>query len=171
MKTLVIHPKDKSTDFLCPIYADKGWTVIDAIHPQKKLLKQAIKDHDRIIMLGHGTDKGLMNINMHTIIDSNMIYLLKDKFIISIWCHSDQFMTKYDLKGFYTGMFISDLSEAHYYGIFDSDEDLIDKSNDKFAKALAIHIDDIDLDKIKDFYNNDDCSVTCYNNNRLKIST
>lgn len=29
MKTLVIHPKDSTTDFLSEIYSDKDWTVIN----------------------------------------------------------------------------------------------------------------------------------------------
>lgn len=29
MKTLVIHPQDKSTDFLKEIYSDKNWTVLN----------------------------------------------------------------------------------------------------------------------------------------------
>jgi len=87
MKTLVIHPKDETTRFLSTIYADKDWTVIDAVHPQKKMIKQAMKDHDRIVMLGHGTESGLVNVDFNPIIDSNLVYLLRDKICVSIWCH------------------------------------------------------------------------------------
>ena len=59
MKTLVIHPKDSTTDFLSDIYIDKEWTLITK-NVSKKILKESIKEHDRIIMLGHGTEKGLI---------------------------------------------------------------------------------------------------------------
>jgi hypothetical protein len=85
LKTLVIHPKDKSTDFLSIIYSDKDWTVISDIHPKKRLLKEAIKSHDRIVMLGHGSQEGLMNSDFNTIIDSKMVYLLRDKINVAIW--------------------------------------------------------------------------------------
>lgn len=43
MKTLVIHPKDSTTDFLCEIYKDKkDWTIINS-NVAKKLLKEQIK--------------------------------------------------------------------------------------------------------------------------------
>jgi hypothetical protein len=50
MKTLVIHPQDYSTDFLCKIYKDTDWTVINST-VSKKFLKDSIKSHDRIIMI------------------------------------------------------------------------------------------------------------------------
>lgn len=61
MKTLVIHPKDQTTDFLSVIYDDKDWTIINT-NVSKSYLKTQIKSHDRIVMLGHGTDKGLLRI-------------------------------------------------------------------------------------------------------------
>jgi hypothetical protein len=51
MKTLVIHPKDSTTDFLSVIYSDKDWTIINT-NISKKVLKEQIKTHDRIVMLG-----------------------------------------------------------------------------------------------------------------------
>lgn len=54
MKTLVIHPKDSSTDFLCPIYKDfKNKEVIRGGISKKDLLP-IVHEHERIIMLGHG---------------------------------------------------------------------------------------------------------------------
>lgn len=37
MKTLAIHPKDITTDFLSEIYSDKDWTVITENISKKKL--------------------------------------------------------------------------------------------------------------------------------------
>lgn len=60
MKTLVIHPKDKSTDFLKPIYHGRNWTVITG--GTKQEVRDAIDEHDHIIMLGHGTPQGLLAV-------------------------------------------------------------------------------------------------------------
>jgi len=52
MKTLVIHPFDVTTGFLSVIYeGKKDWTVIDT-NVSSKFLKEQIKNHNRIIMLG-----------------------------------------------------------------------------------------------------------------------
>ena len=110
MKTLVIHPKDTTTDFLSLIYEDKDWTVItDNI--SKSALKRQIKAHDRIVMLGHGMETGLIGFN-RLVIDSNLVYLLREKHCVCIWCNADKFVLKYGLKGFYTGMIISEVQEA-----------------------------------------------------------
>ena len=110
MKTLVIHPTDVSTDFLKVIYEGKDWTVINK-NPANNFLKEQIKNHDRIIMLGHGTEEGLIGFKRF-VINSKLVYLLREKQCIAIWCNADQFMKKYDLKGFYTGMIISEYDEA-----------------------------------------------------------
>ena len=90
MQTLVIHPKDETTDFLSVIYADKDWTVVNT-RPSKSKLKELIKSHDRIIMLGHGTKDGLIIMegayNYHFLIDSSLVYLLREKDCVCIWCN------------------------------------------------------------------------------------
>ena len=141
MKTLVIHPEDTSTDFLSVIYAGKNWTLISDIHVSKKELKAQIKAHDRIVMLGHGTEEGMGDmINMRFLIDSGMVYLLREKETVCIWCNADVFAEKYKLKGFYTGMIISEDMEANMYAI-NATEDEIDVSNDLFANAIKESID------------------------------
>ena len=77
MKTLVIHPQDSTTDMLSVIYDNKDWTVITT-NVSKSHLKMQIKNHDRIVMLGHGTELGLIGFN-HYVIDSKFVYLLRDK--------------------------------------------------------------------------------------------
>lgn len=49
MKTLVIHPKDTTTDFLCEIYKEQNWKVIN-YEISRVQLKKEIKQHDRITM-------------------------------------------------------------------------------------------------------------------------
>ena len=60
MKTLVIHPKDRSTDFLKPIYHGRNDTTVITGGCTKEDVNDAIDKHDHIIMLGHGTPQGLL---------------------------------------------------------------------------------------------------------------
>jgi len=137
MNTLVIHPQDQTTDFLSVIYKDTNWNVINT-NPSKKYLKEQIKLHDRIIMLGHGTENGLIGFN-RLVIDSSLVYLLKDKLNICIWCNANVFVEKYKLKGFYTGMIISEYDEAVMYNI-KTNYQFINDSNMDFANAIKLSI-------------------------------
>lgn len=150
MKTLVIHPKDTTTDFLTEIYSDKNWEVINT-NPSKKNLREQIKAHDRIIMLGHGTKFGLIGFN-RLVIDSSWVYLLREKECICIWCHADLFVTKYKLRGFYTGMIISEQEEALDYAIQANANDIL-QSNLLFASAIKESINTKDMvANIKNIY-------------------
>ncbi len=148
MKTLVIHPKDSTTDFLSVIYADKKeWTIIN-YNPSKTELKKKIKEHDRIVMLGHGTEYGLIltqqNNHPRLIIDSDWVYLLREKQCVCIWCNADIFVRQYGLKGFYTGMIISEYDEALLYSLHEFNQGQISESNSLFADCVkkSIHIED-----------------------------
>ena len=149
MKTLVIHPYDRTTRMLASCYEGKDWTVIADASTSKKEIKQAIIDHDRVIMLGHGTSSGLMGklgaYNYRFIIDSSYLYLLREKkSLIAVWCNADEFFNKYDLKGFYTGMIISEYDEAEYCNLYPIQRD-IDESNNLFGEALTKSIDSDDM--------------------------
>lgn len=62
MNTLVIHPDNRSTDFLKVIYEGKDYTVLQNREQinRKLLTLNLIKNHDRIIMMGHGGPYGLV---------------------------------------------------------------------------------------------------------------
>jgi hypothetical protein len=144
MKTLVIHPDDRSTDFLKPIYGgldnvtlvNGGWTreeIIEGIHT-----------HDQVMMMGHGSPWGLFAVGQFLpvfnsyIIGVDMVEALSQKTNnIFIWCNADQFVTRYGLKGFYTGMFISETGEAAYCGLPGTPQDMVDESNNGFVKILS----------------------------------
>ena len=134
MKTLVIHPFDITTGFLEDIYIDKDWTVVDW-NPSKCGLKNLIKEHDRIIMLGHGTEDGLLGYNRF-VINSELVYLLREKLCVCIWCNADKFVEKYSLKGFYTGMIISEHEEAIMFCVNTTNTEIYN-SNTLFAKAIT----------------------------------
>lgn len=166
MKTLVIHPIDPTTDLLKPIYEGKDWTVINTIISNKSLV-QAIKNHDRIIMLGHGYEGGLFDPKRGVIIHSKHVYLLKEKLCYGIWCNADEFFKKYALNGFYSGMIISELEEAYTFGISASGKEL-SESNDLFGTTVAKYIDDKDVvSKIKAEYKSDTNRVIQFNMHNL----
>ena len=216
MKTLVIHPEDKSTDFLNPIYYGRDWTVIT--EGTKDEVRWAIDEHDHIIMMGHGTPQGLLSVGKFTkealpvekpstairkdgpatketikefyssvdrepgsdddlddwastpqdqlagppyhyndpfygyrpknkkpffrnyttgyVIDDTNADQLRKKKVTAIWCNADQYMEWNNLSGFYTGMFISDTSEAQLIGTEDTDEWIVEESNYEFARLM-----------------------------------
>ena len=167
MKTLVIHPKDETTDFLCNIYAEKDWKVMNSKLTKAALNKQ-IAAHDRIVMLGHGSELGLLQFRQ-LIIDKTYVPLLKEKSCVCIWCHADEFVNEHGLRAFYTGMFVSELIEALENDI-DSKWDYIRHSNSLFAEAVNQSIDtDNMLKNVKELYQKegDNCEVIGFNRARL----
>jgi hypothetical protein len=142
MNTLVIHPDDRSTDFLKPIYKNITATVITGGISKSDVLKM-IYEHDRTIMMGHGSPWGLFSLGKFLdsgsyIIDNDMVHiLLQKKENIFIWCNADQFVKRHQLKGFYSGMFISETSEANYCGLPGTPQKVVTESNDSFAQLLG----------------------------------
>lgn len=147
MQTLVIHPKDASTDFLKPIYENLDCSVITGNCTKAEVYEQ-VSMHDRIIMLGHGSPSGLFAVSQFTdehrtsyIIDESFANLLLEKENnVYIWCHADQYVNKYELSGFFTGMFISEVLEAAMYDINAEDEE-IGKSNHLFSQQVGEKIE------------------------------
>lgn len=121
-KTLVIHPTDRSTDFLKIIYENhlNDWTILNDFVGTKEDLRKIISEHDRIIMMGHGTPYGLLNTGSFlgdfdwNIIDDSFVCALRKKETVSIWCNSDAFFREHLINGFHTGMIISETSEEQY---------------------------------------------------------
>ena len=148
MKTLIIHPRDNSTTFLSEIYSNIPDKTIITHGVTKKRVRELIKEHDRVIMLGHGSPGGLLSIRQFGttngfIIDYSMVDVLKEKKDnVFIWCNADQFVFDYELEGFYSGMFISEIVEANYCGIFEVDENEIITSNRKFCDIVSENINE-----------------------------
>jgi hypothetical protein len=141
MTTLIIHPDDRSTDFLRPIYKHiPNKTVITGPVTQTGL-HALIRAHDQIIMLGHGSPNGLFSISSGWgrlyLIGADEVEVLRGKELVAIWCHANQFMERYQLNGLYSGMFVSEVIEAKTCGLGNVDQNLVTESNDKFANVLG----------------------------------
>lgn len=147
MKTLVIHPQDDSTFFLDIVYRNIEDLTLITGGVSKSELKELVKEHDRIMMMGHGSPGGLFSVgqfdtNNGYIIDSSFVDLLKEKDnSVFIWCNADKFVDAYDLKGFYTGMFISEVGEAYYCGLPETEQPEVDESNYSFVEIMGECID------------------------------
>ena len=180
MKNLIIHPADTSTDFLKPIYANVSDAIILNGGATKDQVKELMVRHDRIIMLGHGSPFGLFSVgqfvgNNGYIIDATMVDVLKNIECISIWCNADQFMIKHGLNGFYSGMFISEVSEATYCGLPGTLQETVDTSNQYFAQLLGEVINEplsVIYGHVKENYGllTEDNPVANYNHNRLYLA-
>jgi hypothetical protein len=86
-----------------------------------------------------------------------------------IWCNADKFVNRFHLKGFYSGMFISEYSEATYCNTLTNPGD-VEKSNDLFSAIVGrnIMLEAKELcDKAKVEYYLSDNKVAEYNNQRL----
>jgi hypothetical protein len=180
MTNLVIHPADRSTNFLKPIYANITDATILHSGVNKAQIAKLISEHDRIIMLGHGSIHGLFSIGQFDgengyVIDSTMVPLLYEKECIAIWCNADQFMNKHELNGFYSGMFISEVGEATYCGLPGTEQETVTASNDYFAELLGEVINEplsVIYEHVMNNYEllTEDNPVANYNHNRLYLA-
>jgi hypothetical protein len=143
MKTLIIHASDPTTDFLCPIYEDIPNSTVIRNYLGRRQFHDLVLRHDRVIFLGHGTNKELFGPGGFRL-TSKYVYLLRDKPCVYIWCNADQFVRRYKLKGFYTGMIISEYIEAMYESVACEYKE-IDESNELFTKAIKFGIDKPDM--------------------------
>jgi len=180
-KILVIHPSDYSTNILKPIYAglDEATVVTEGT---KDEVEQLIEQHDQIIMLGHGSPWGLFSVGKFKtdngyVIDNSFVYLLSQKKSnIYIWCNADKFVKRHELKGFYSGMFISEVSEANYCGLSGTLQSVVDESNDYFANELGKILGKGSLREtykhIRNSYRqlSESNSIAQYNNERLYLT-
>ena len=146
MNTLIVHPKDKSTDVFKCIYSNESHYKVINGQIYKSELCELIQSHFRTIFIGHGTSRGLSNLDLFKykgeyIIDHHCKNVLKrSNQNIYLWCYANRFIKNNDLKGIFTGMFISDLQEAKQYNIENVKKKDIDASNVFFSQTLGSYI-------------------------------
>jgi hypothetical protein len=167
-KTLVIHPKDPSTTFLEAIYLNKGYTVLNRYAGD---ILPIIAEHDRIIMLGHGSPSGLFSVGQFSgtyVVGSGTVPFLQGKDNVYIWCYASSFMRQHQLQGFSSGMFISEVDEAAMFGIR-ATQAQINHSNQLFANLVGKHLESPNLlAAVKRGYQSASCPVIAYNQELLR---
>ena len=172
---------DNSTSFLDIVYTPIPDKTVITGGVTKEELKELIRTHDRVMMMGHGSPDGLFSIGRFSkcgayIIDESMVELLSQKEdSVFIWCNADRFVNRYELKGFFSGMFISEVGEAYYCGLPGTKQDAVDESNYGFCNIIAKHINetkDIIHENVTREYGliAEENPVAFYNNNRLYMS-
>lgn len=147
MKILVIHPKDESTTFLEPIYENvDGKEIIQSQTTPKKVSK-LIKTSGRVLMMGHGSPRGLFSMNLFdayyrpfVIRSDESVMLKKQTENVYIFCHANEYVEANDLHGFYSGMFISEVREAILCGISNPTKAMVTESNQAFSRIVGKHI-------------------------------
>lgn len=181
---LIIHPDDRTTDFLKPCYAGLDATILT--QPNEFFnLAETMKRHNRIIMMGHGSPGGLFMPKVEGVeedengelfeytdysINDSYRDILRQKRTVCVWCNADKYVVPNDLHGFYTGMVISELCEADYCDVKGCNPRELEESNTKFTMGLkeALKVDGPESVKIfKEIYNNPKNRIMVYNRKRL----
>ncbi len=149
---LVIHPKDKTTAMLSALYDGLEAQVVDGYRSTKEmgLLLHHVSTQKRIMLLGHGSDKGLFfraddskdEFDKIIVGHSHAYHLRKHGGnIVAIWCNADQFARAEGLHGLFTGMIVSELNEALLYQVKTTQEEL-DRENVKLVRRLRALLDE-----------------------------
>ena len=149
---LVIHPKDKTTAMLSALYDGLEAQVVIDDRSKRAIghLLHHVPPQERVMLLGHGSEKGLFfrkddskDEFDKTIVDHTHRFYLQNHRgnIVAVWCHADQFARAEGLHGLFTGMIISELSEALRYNIETTQEEL-DRENVKLAHRLRSLLDE-----------------------------
>lgn len=178
MNTLVVHPNDKSTSFLDIVYSSIPNKTVITEGISKVELMMEMKNYDRIMMMGHGSPWGLFSVSQFKdsygyIIDMSFVDILKEKKDnVFIWCNADQFVSKHNLKGFYSGMFISEVVEARYCGLPKAKQKEVDESNFGFCNIISKYINEesnVIYENVKKEYGvlAERNEIAKYNNSRL----
>lgn len=156
---LVIHPKDKTTTMLSILYEGLEHTHVDQNYSKSEIchILNHTASRERIMILGHGSDKGLFSrkddsidvFDRLIVFHPHAYYLRKHNGnIVAMWCNANLFAEAERLHGLFTGMIITEMSEAELYGIETSQEEL-DNENIKLVQRLRTLLDeDIPLHEI-----------------------
>lgn len=144
---VIFHLHDTSTDFLKPIYEGMKDIIVVRSNIKTDLANQLIEESSQVIMMGHGGPHCLFGRGRVLLGEENVQSLKKKSNNIFIWCHASEFVFNHELKGFSTGMFISEEGEALHclregqYNPDGFDERSVIQSNDLFAEVVRNGLD------------------------------
>ena len=131
---LVIHPNDPTTAFLSFIYEGNHnrnlYTEKESNTAIRYALKRKYISDKYIMMLGHGCEYGLFapsspdNPFGRLIINGSHVEFLRRQTCVAIWCNANLYAARYGLHGLFSGMIISEMSEAAIFQIPTTPEEL-----------------------------------------------
>lgn len=136
---------------LSVIYEGLGAQVVNNGRSTKEIgrLLHHVSPQERIMLLGHGSDKGLFfrdddtkNCFDRIIVGHPHAYHLRKHAgnIVAVWCNADMFARAEGLHGLFSGMIVSELSEALSYNI-ETTQGELDRENIKLALRLRTLLD------------------------------
>lgn len=149
---LVIHPKDRTTAMLTALYEGTDARLIDQSRSNAEIkhLLNHVSSLERILLLGHGSDKGLFSreseddglFDRLLIGHSHAYYLRRHGGnTVGVWCNADLFARKEGLHGLFSGMIITEMEEAAAYGVETTRAEL-DVESVKLARRLRQLMDE-----------------------------
>ena len=148
----VIHPNDKTTVMLSALYEGVGHVRIDqscGCHKLGRLL-QHIPQDERVMLLGHGSDKGRFarKDDSRDVFDRLMVFhphachlRRHGGNLVAVWCHADLFARAEGLRGLFSRMIVTEMSEALLYNIATTQGEL-DRENMKLVQRLRALLDE-----------------------------
>lgn len=156
---LVVHPKDRTTSLLSILYEGMEANIISNKCSNKEMehLLHHVSTQERIMLLGHGSDKGLFYREDDTKNEFDKIivghphsfHLRKHGGnLIGILCHADKFARAEGLHGLFSGMIISEVQEATAYGIVATQQEILKSNTVMFEHLRRLLDEDIPLCEI-----------------------
>lgn len=136
-KILVIYVDSaEDTNDLKLTYEGLDVTLLYNPTPQQVTKELRVTSADTVMILGHGSPNGLFTHDWcGNSVDARHVQYLKNKKCIGIWCYASEFAIKYDLKGFFTSMFISNKWEAACHGYQAENEEIYEQTR-KFIRTV-----------------------------------
>ena len=119
---------------LALIYEDmKDITFFDSWKQREDILKviAAAPREEPVLLLGHGCPNGLFDMRNGLVIRDSDADILRDRpNLVGIWCYASSYAHKHGLKGFFSGMFISEEPEAWVNDVNAEAEEIDEKAWD-----------------------------------------
>ena len=111
------------------------------INPSRDFIDNLLIEHptEPVMLIGHGSEKELYGIGSESAIDSSNANLLRNRIVIGIWCYASNFADRNNLNGFFTSMFVSNLSEALAFNVYDNEDCVanIHRENILFSNRIS----------------------------------
>ena len=159
-KLLVIHPNDLSTDYLKGLYENvTDAVVLDETFSDEEISNALESDEfETVMMLGHGCAYGLFAPTNYDcfrqfgrmIINPNHADALRHKNCIAIWCNANEYAERYGLSGLFSGMVISELSEARALSVPVTNQIQMNEHNTFWLSSLNECVTKYDVTEIPD---------------------
>jgi hypothetical protein len=117
-------------------------TLFDSWEQREEILKaiSAAPREEPILLLGHGCPSGLLDMRYGLILNDFDAPILRDRpNLVGIWCYASDYAFKHGLKGFFSGMFISEPPEAWMNDVEATPEEIDEKAWD-FARRFGTQL-------------------------------